>query len=65
MAKDKSGAAKSKNPETADPDRLLRVGDPAFQRLLDAAEAAEGGSGSRQRRAGGGDSTSAPLGSPR
>lgn len=47
MAKDKSGAAKSKNPETADPDRLLRVGDPAFQRLLDAAEAAEGGGAAR------------------
>ena len=37
MAKDKS----SKDLNTAHPDKLLRVGDPAFQRLLDAAEAAE------------------------
>ncbi|MDP6120812.1 MAG: DUF1326 domain-containing protein [Rhodospirillales bacterium] len=47
MAKDKSSAASSENLGTAHPDKLLRVGDPAFQRLLDAAETAERGGGAR------------------
>ena len=46
MAKDKSSTASPKDLKTAHPDKLMRVGDPAFQQLLDAVEAAErGGAG--------------------